>query len=64
VAIDRNKLFIYATGGGAFANVGFEAATTIVGRIGSGSSSGTRGGWFVGAGINFHFNSGPLFACY
>jgi outer membrane immunogenic protein len=110
VAIDRNKLFIYATGGGAFANVAFDAASTIVGRIGSGSSSGTRGGWFVGAGmerlltpnlgvkfeyrriqlcgfdttltggtsvstsqveenvfsagVNFHFNSAPLFASY
>jgi outer membrane immunogenic protein len=51
LAIDRNKLFIYATGGGAFANVAFDAASTIVGRIGSGSSSGTRGGWFVGAGV-------------
>ena len=51
VAIDQNKLFIYAAGGGAFANVSFDAASTIVGRIGSGSSSGTRGGWFVGAGM-------------
>jgi outer membrane immunogenic protein len=110
IAIDQNKLFIYAIGGGAFANVSFDAASTIVGRIGSGSSSGTRGGWFVGAGmerlltpnlgvkfeyrriqlggfdtaltggtsvstsqveenvfsagVNFHFNSAPLFASY
>ncbi len=51
LAIDQNKLFIYATGGGAVANVGLEATSTIAGRIGSGSSSGTRGGWFVGAGM-------------
>jgi opacity protein-like surface antigen len=110
LAVDANRLFIYATGGGALANVAFEAASTIVGRIGSGSSSGTRGGWFVGAGmerlltpslgvkfeyrrielsgfdttltggtavstsqvednvfsagVNFHFNGGPVFAGY
>ncbi|HKD31679.1 MAG TPA: outer membrane beta-barrel protein [Xanthobacteraceae bacterium] len=51
VAIDQNKLFIYAAGGGAFADVGFDAASTIVGSIGSGSTSGRKGGWFVGAGM-------------
>jgi outer membrane immunogenic protein len=51
VAVDANRLFIYATGGGAFADVAFEATSTIVGRVGAGSSSGTRAGWFVGAGM-------------
>jgi opacity protein-like surface antigen len=51
LAIDQNRLFIYATGGGAIANVGFDATSNIVGRIGSGSTSGTRGGWFFGAGM-------------
>jgi hypothetical protein len=45
VAVDANRLFIYATGGGAFADVAFEATSTIVGRVGAGSSSGTRAGW-------------------
>ena len=51
LAIDQNRLFIYATGGGAIANVRFDATSNIVGRIGSGSTSGTRGGWFFGAGM-------------
>jgi outer membrane immunogenic protein len=51
LAIDQNKLFIYASGGAAFANVALDATSTIVGRIGTGSRSGTLNGWFVGAGM-------------
>ena len=51
VAIDQNRLFIFAAAGGAVANVGVDATSTIAGRAGSGSTSGTRGGWFVGAGM-------------
>jgi outer membrane immunogenic protein len=51
IAIDQSKLFIYASGGGAFANVGFDAVSNIVGAAGTGSSSGTRSGWFFGAGM-------------
>lgn len=51
LAIDANQLFIYASGGGAVAQLGAESTSTIVGAIGSGSASGTKAGWFVGAGM-------------
>jgi outer membrane immunogenic protein len=51
LAIDANQLFIYASGGGAVAHLGVDSTSTVVGAIGSGSASGTKGGWFVGAGM-------------
>jgi opacity protein-like surface antigen len=51
LAIDANQLFIYASGGGAFAHLGVDATSNIVGAIGSGSASGTQAGWYVGAGM-------------
>lgn len=51
LAIDANQLFIYASGGGAFAHLGMDATSNVVGAIGSGSASGTQGGWYVGAGM-------------
>ena len=44
-------VFIYANGGGAFAHLGVDATSTVVGAIGSGSASGTQAGWYVGAGM-------------
>ena len=43
LAIDANQLFIYASGGGAFAHLGVDSTSTVVGAIGSGSASGTQG---------------------
>jgi opacity protein-like surface antigen len=51
LAIDANQLFIYASGGGAVAHLGVDSTSTVVGAMGSGSASGTKGGWFVGAGM-------------
>ncbi len=51
VALDRNQLFIYVSGGGAFAHVALESVSSIPGNIGAGSAATTRGGWFVGAGM-------------
>jgi outer membrane immunogenic protein len=51
LAIDANQLFIYASGGGAFAHLGVDATSNVVGAIGSGSASGTQAGWYVGAGM-------------
>jgi outer membrane immunogenic protein len=51
VAIDANQLFIYANGGAAFAHLGMDATSTVVGAVGSGSASGTQAGWYVGAGM-------------
>jgi len=51
LAIDANQLFIYASCGGAVAHLGVDSTSTVVGAIGSGSASGTKGGWFVGAGM-------------
>jgi len=51
LAFDANQLFIYANGGGAFAHLGVDATSTVVGAIGSGNASGTQTGWYVGAGM-------------
>ncbi len=51
LAIDANQLFLYASGGGAFAHLGVDATSNVVGAIGSGSASGTQAGWYVGAGM-------------
>ena len=51
VTVDRNQLFIYASGGGAFSQVSMDSISTVPGRIGSGSLTGTKGGWFIGAGM-------------
>ena len=49
--VDRNQLFIYASGGGAFGEVSMDSISTVPGRLGAGSTSTTKGGWFVGAGM-------------